>query len=242
MAQGQLVEPRPKRGPAPDRQAGLRRLLRENGLSIVVVALFLVFLAGQSLAGFSEYNQTQLEHREATVSYLSYLSSPHFVEAVAENWESEFLQMFVYVLFTAFLFQKGSAESKKLDEPEEVDRDPRKSRNNPDAPGPVRRGGVALRLYEYSLSLAFLLLFLISFAAHAMGGAGDYNEEQLAHGGQTVSMLGYIGTSRFWFESFQNWQSEFLALAAMVIFSIFLRQRGSPESKPVDAPHSETGS
>ncbi|MDQ2674032.1 MAG: hypothetical protein M3Y40_05200 [Chloroflexota bacterium] len=217
------------------------RVLRENGLSITILALFLIFLAGQSVAGMLEYNQDQLEHGEAAVAYLQYLATPHFMEAVAENWESEFLQMFGYVIFTAVLFQKGSVESKKLDEPEAVDRDPRRSRDKPDAPGPVRRGGLALRLYEHSLSLAFFALFLCSFAAHAIGGAGEYNQEQLAHGGQAVTVAGYIGTSRFWFESFQNWQSEFLALAAMVILSIFLRQRGSPESKPVDAPHSETG-
>lgn len=224
------------------RRAGMRRILRENGLSIVLLTLFLVFLGGQSVAGLLEYNQDQLAHGEPAIGYLTYLGSAHFAEAVSENWESEFLQLFGYVIFTAFLFQKGSAESKKLDEEEPVDRDPRRSRDRPDAPGPVRRGGLALRLYEHSLSLAFLLLFLLSFAVHAIGGAGEYSAEQLAHGQAAVSAIDYLGTSRFWFESLQNWQSEFLALAAMVILSIFLRQRASPQSKPVDAPHSETGS
>jgi Domain of unknown function (DUF6766) len=105
----------------------------------------------------------------------------------------------------------------------------------------VRKGGWVLKLYKHSLSLAFLLLFLVSFALHAVGGAREYNEEQLQHGGEMVSTLGYITTARFWFESFQNWQSEFLAIGAMVALSVFLRQQGSPESKPVDAPHSETG-
>lgn len=246
MAQRQRTrQPATGRPAAPRRRAGgqrgVGRVLRENGLSIVLVALFLLFLVGQSVTGMLEYNQDQREHGEAPVSYPHYLASSHFAEAVAENWESEFLQIFAYVIFTAMLYQKGSAESKKLDEWEEVDRDPRMARNHPDTPGPVRRGGLALRLYEHSLSLAFLLLFLFSFAVHAVGGAGVYNQEQTVHGGQAVSALAYVWTSRFWFESFQNWQSEFLALAAMVIFSIFLRQRGSPESKPVDAPHSETG-
>jgi hypothetical protein len=223
------------------RRSRVRRILRENGLSIVLIALFLGFLGGQSVAGLLEYNQDQLAHGEPAIGYLAYLGSAHFAEAVSENWESEFLQLFGYVLFTAFLFQKGSAESKKLDEEEPVDRDPRLSRDHPDAPGPVRRGGLVLRLYEHSLSLAFFLLFLLSFAAHAIGGAREYSAEQLAHGGAAVSAIDYLGTSRFWFESLQNWQSEFLALAAMVILSIFLRQRGSPESKPVDARHSETG-
>jgi hypothetical protein len=146
------------------------------------------------------------------------------------------------VLLTAFLYQKGSAESKKLDEPEPVDRDPRRKRKEQDVPGPVRWGGLALKVYEHSLSLAFLLLFLASIAMHALSGAKEYNEEQVTHGEQDkLSVLQYAGTSRFWFESLQNWQSEFLAIAAVVLLSIFLRQRGSPESKPVDSPHSETG-
>jgi hypothetical protein len=159
-----------------------------------------------------------------------------------ENWESEFFQMGWYVLLTVFLFQKGSSESKKPDEKEPVDRDPRQSKNKKDAPWPVRKGGFVLKLYENSLSLAFLLLFLLSFFLHALGGARVYNEEQAQHGGELVSSTWqYMGTSRFWFESFQNWQSEFLAIFAMVVLSIWLRQKGSPESKPVDAPHSQTG-
>jgi hypothetical protein len=220
----------------------MRRILRENGLSIVLVSLFLVFWIGQSVVGNHEYNSEQQEHGQAGLAYASYLRSSHFWEATAENWESEFLQIFVYVLFTAFLYQKGSAESKKLDEQEPVDRDPRRKRNQPNVPGPVRRGGLALKVYEHSLSLAFLLLFLVSTTLHAVSGASEYNEEQATHGEQKkLSVLQYTGTSRFWFESFQNWQSEFLAIASVVVLSIFLRQRGSPESKPVDSPHSETG-
>ena len=163
------------------------------------------------------------------------------MEATTENFESEFLQMGVFIFFTVFLYQKGSAESKDPDKREEVDRDPRHARAKPDAPWPVRRGGWILRLYENSLSLAFFFLFLVSFILHAISGRSQYNEEQLLHGQATVSVPGYMTTSQFWFESFQNWQSEFLAIGCMVIFSIFLRQRGSPESKPVDAAHTETG-
>ena len=189
-----------------------------------------------------DYNEDQQEHGQPTVNFTTYLGTAHFLEATMENWESEFLQMFFFVVLTAFLFQKGSAESKKLDEKEPVDRDPRKSRNKKDAPWPVRQGGLVLKLYEYSLSLAFLLLFLMSFTLHAAGGAREYNEDQREHGRpEQVTTIEYMGTSRFWFESFQNWQSEFLAVGAMVVLSIFLRHRGSPESKPVDAPHSETG-
>jgi hypothetical protein len=220
----------------------MRRVLRENGLSIVLLSLFLLFWVGQSVAGHREYNSDQQEHNQPRVGYLSYLGSAHFWEATAENWESEFFQMFGYVILTAFLFQKGSSESKKPGEPEPVDRDPRNSRRK-NAPWPVRRGGFVLKLYENSLSLAFLLFFLISITMHAVSGASVYNEEQVEHGQpEQLSVLQYAGTSRFWFESLQNWQSEFLAIAAMVILSIFLRQRGSPESKPVDSPHDQTGS
>ena len=221
----------------------MRRILRENGLSIVWLGLFfLTFIFGQTLAGQREYNADQREHGQAVVSYAEYLGTAHFVEATMENWESEFLQMFLFVALTACLYQKGSAESKKLDEEEAVDRDPRRAHNKRDAPWPVRQGGFVLKLYEYSLSLAFLLLFLVCLCLHAAGGARAYNEEQAEHGrGERVTTLQYMTTSRFWFESFQNWQSEFLAVGAMVVLSIFLRQRGSPESKPVDPPHREHG-
>jgi hypothetical protein len=219
----------------------MQKILRQNGLSIVLTVLFLLFLVGQAVVGLYEYNDEQLQHGGATVAFVSYLGTSHFLEATMENWESEFLQMFAFVVLTAFLYQKGSAESKKLDEEEPVDRDPRKSRNKKDAPWPVRKGGWILTIYEYSLSLAFLLVFLLSFTLHAVGGAREYNESQREHGHyEEVTTLGYMGTSRFWFESLQNWQSEFLAVGAMVVLSIFLRQRGSPESKPVDTPHSET--
>jgi hypothetical protein len=221
----------------------MRRLLRENGLSIVLLSLFLVFWIGQSVVGHREHNSEQREHRQPEVPYGSYLRSAHFWESTTENWESEFFQMFGYVILTAMLYQKGSSESKKLGEPETVDRKPQAGQKRRNAPWPVRRGGWILKLYEQSLSLAFLLFFLISIALHAVSGAAEYNEGQAVHGvPENLSTLQYAGTSRFWFESLQNWQSEFLAIAAMVILSIFLRQRGSPESKPVDSPHSQTGS
>jgi hypothetical protein len=163
------------------------------------------------------------------------------MEATMENWESEFLQMFAYVLLTAFLFQRGSAESKTLDEAEPVDRDPRFSRHKRQAPWPVRKGGMALKLYENSLGIALFLLFAITFTLHAISGASLHSEQELQHGGQAVSALQYLGNSQFWFESFQNWQSEFFSIGVLVVLSIFLRQRGSPESKPVDSPHSTTG-
>jgi hypothetical protein len=220
----------------------MSKILRNNGLSIVLTLLFLLFLVGQAVAGMYEYNDEQQEHGQPTVDFAGYLNTSHFVEATTENWESEFLQMFFFVVLTACLFQKGSAESKDPDKEEPVDRDPRKTRKKKNAPWPVRKGGWALTVYEYSLSLAFLLLFLMSFTLHAVSGAREYNESEREHGRyEQVTTLQYMGTPRFWFESLQNWQSEFLAVGAMVVFSIFLRQRGSPESKPVDTPHSETG-
>jgi hypothetical protein len=215
--------------------------MRNHGLSITLTVLFLACMGGQTLTGWHAFNDEQREHEGAQSTLPDYLRSGHFMEATAENLESEFLQMAAYVLLTVFLFQRGSAESKKMDEFEAVDRDPRLFKAKPDAPWPVRRGGWVLKIYENSLSLAFLFLFLVSFVAHGIGGTAQHNDEAAAHGGELLSVGEYVRTSQFWFESFQNWQSEFLSLVAMVVLSIFLRQRGSPESKPVDAAHAETG-
>ena len=218
----------------------MRRFLRDHGLSLAMFGLFAVFLVGQTGTGYRAYNQEQTEHGQATVGLGAYLRSGHFVEATFENWESEFLQMGMYVALTAFLFQRGSAESKDPDVPIPQDEDPRAHRHDPGAPWAVRHGGMVLRFYQHSLTIALLLLFLGSFALHAWGGAREYSQQQLAHGGGPVSTMGFLESSEFWFQSFQNWQSEFLAVFALAVLSIFLRQRGSPESKPVHAPHAET--
>jgi hypothetical protein len=218
----------------------MSRIWRNNGLSLAFLALFAVSLAGMSVAGLNDHNQEQQRHGEPPVSYVQYLTEAHFWEAVTENWESEFLQMGFYVILTAFLFQRGSSESKDPDKPDEVDADPFQSRR-PDAPWPVRRRGWILKIYQCSLSLAFLGLFLGSFVGHAFSGHREQSAERLAHGLPAISVMEYVGGATFWFESLQNWQSEFLAVLAMVALSIFLRQRGSPESKPVDSPHHETG-
>ncbi|HEX8386015.1 MAG TPA: DUF6766 family protein [Rubricoccaceae bacterium] len=217
------------------------RLIRDNGLSIVLAALFVVLLAGQSVAGMHQYNEEQREHGGAVVSYGGYLATAHFGEAVFENWESEFLQMGAYILLTAFLFQRGSAESKDPDAPEDKDAALAAHRDDPDVPGPVRQGGIALALYRYSLLLAFFVLFVGSFIGHAVAGLGEYNADQVSHGEPTTTLAGYLGGSRFWFESLQNWQSEFLAVLAIVLLSVWLRADGSPESKPVWKPHRATG-
>lgn len=218
--------------------------LRENGLSLVMLAVFVVCMAAQTWSGRLQYNDERRQHGESALSLPDYLRSGHFWEATAENWESEFLQMAAYVLLTVGLYQRGSSESKRTHRKEAVDRDPRDARGKTlaEAPWPVRKGGWVLRVYEHSLSIAFIALFLISFWIHAVGGARALSADELRHGGEAISASEFLSTPQFWFESFQNWQSEFLSLVAMVVLSIWLRQRGSPESKPVDAPHSQTGS
>ena len=228
------------------RAGGAARRLHDNGLTLVAALLFAVSMVGQAVAGHGTYNAEQRDHGQPEAGFVEYLATPHFAEATFENWESEFLQMGMYVLLTAFLVQRGSAESKKPEDEqdaggEEIDEDPRLHRADPDAPWPVRRGGWVLKLYENSLGIAFMLLFAISFLGHAASGAAEFSEEQAEHGRAAVSTLQYLGEPRFWFESFQNWQSEFLSVVSIVVLSIFLRQKGSPESKPVHKPHRETG-
>jgi hypothetical protein len=173
------------------------------------------------------------------VTLTQYLQTGHFLQTTFENWESEFLQMGMYVLFTIFLRQLGSSESKPVDKKEEVDREPNPKR--PDAPWPVKKGGIYLLIYKNSLSIAFVILFVVSFVLHLHGSLNNHNEKQILKGEPTESWNEYLVSDTFWYESFQNWQSEFIAVLSIVVLSIFLRQKGSPESKPVDAPDDETG-
>lgn len=216
----------------------MRELWKNNSLTIVMGALFVVFLGGQSVSGWLRHNEEQGEHSAPAIGYGEYLTSGEFLEGVFENWESEFLQMGSFVFLAAFLRQRGSAESKELEA--HPDPDPRQAKT-PESPGPVLRGGLALKVYSYSMSLAFLGLFLFSFAMHAVNGLRMQNQEAVLHHRPQETLLGYVTGSQFWFESFQNWQSEFLAVAAIVVLSIFLRQKDSPESKAVHEPHAKTG-
>ena len=218
----------------------MKRRLYENSLSIVLLLIFLALIGGQSIAGYLQHNEELQNHNDSTLSYVQYLGSGAFMEATFENWESEFLQMGAYVILTVMLRQKGSAESKKLIGSESTDQKPKKSISK-DAPWPVRRGGWILKIYEHSLSIVFLLLFLITFLLHAYGGAPDACQQNLQHQESCVSMAQFMHTSDFWFQSLQNWQSEFLAVFSIVVLTIFLRQKGSPESKPVNSPHFKTG-
>ena len=215
--------------------------IRDRALTLALMAMFLLSLVGQLLTGFTEYNDEQAQHAQATVAMADYLGTGHPWEALFENWESEFLQMAVFVLLTTFMIQKGSPESRRPGVKELVDTDPRDFADDPDAPWPVRRGGWILRLYEHSLGLAFVLLFLIAWVGHALGGFADYAADQVTHRQPRPTLADFLMSPRFWFESFQNWQSEFLAIASMVWLAVYLRQRWSPESKPVHAPHTETG-
>jgi hypothetical protein len=220
---------------------GLRKRIHDNGLLLAALALFVVFFIGMVVSGTATYNEQQEEHGSSEqITALQYLRTADFVEAMFENWESEFLQMGMYVVLTAFLFQRGSSESKPIEGKAPQDADPGAD-PPPNAPWPVRRGGLILLVYENSLVLAFFVLFLASAALHALGGVRAFNEEGAQHGQAAISVWRYVTTSQFWFESMQNWQSEFIAVAAIVGLSIVFRQRGSAESKPVAEPHRDTG-
>jgi hypothetical protein len=211
-------------------------------MSLVLFGLFFVFIVGQALAGWKHHNQEQQEHGQPAVALSQYVTSGDFLEATFENWESEFLQMAAFLVLSGLLVQRGSAESKKPAEEEDSTSDERKLKRPPkDAPGPVHRGGLALKLYSHSLSLALAGLFLLSFVLHAVTGHIKYNDEAREHGAQVLSVGGYLTSSTFWFESFQNWQSEFLSIGVLLVLGIYLRERGSPESKPVGSPHAATG-
>ena len=205
----------------------MKQFFKNNGLSVVLLVMFLGFWGAQAVAGFKAHNEDQALHGVASIGFMEYLASGHFWQATGENWESEFLQMGFYVILTARFFQRGSAESNDPEKAEELAARRRR-----------RRGSW---LYRNSLSLAFLGLFLLAFALHAIGGLRELNEERAEHSEAPITIMEFLGEAEFWFQSFQNWQSEFLAVLSIVILSIFLRQDGSPESKDVEDPNSKTG-
>lgn len=217
------------------------RLFRDNGLTIVLVVTSLLTVGGMLATGWAVYNEELVQHHIVPLTLLSYMKSGHFLSALFENWESEFLQMSAYVMLTAFLFQRGSSESKDPDEVASQDEDPAQKEDDPKAPWPVRAGGLIRSIYAYSLGLALFLLFVVSFVLHLKYSADAAAVEASMHGEPAKTLFAHLGSADFWFESFQNWQSEFLSTAVLVVLSIFLRFRGSPESKPVAAPHRETG-
>jgi len=210
-----------------------------NGLSLVFIILFVLALCGQAFTEWKEYNEELNGEHVAELSLGAYLHTGHFISATFENFQSEFLQMALYVVLTIGLRQQGSAESKSLGEPEEVDREPWPNKN---APWPVKKGGWWLKLYSHSLSIVFFILFFFSWGMHLYDSCLDFNAEQAMKGKPAQAIGTYLTEPRFWFDTFQNWQSEFLSVVSIVMLTIFLRQKGSPESKPVDAPNLETGS
>jgi len=215
--------------------------VRDNGLTLALAGLVVIALVGQALTGWHVEVAERATHGEGPIGLSAYLVSGPFLSALFENWESEFLQMWAYVTLTAYLFQRGSPESKDPDEDSPQDRDPRKDAKASDAPGPVREGGLLLKVYSHSLGLTLLALFIASFVLHWLNSARAAAEEATAHGEAVKSTLAYLGDAQLWFESFQNWQSEFLSTALIVVLGIWLREKGSPESKPVSAPHRQTG-
>lgn len=217
----------------------MKKFLRNNGLSLVFFLLFLISLVGQAVTGLHEHNEEMKQDGGQEIGMGDYVTSGHFLQATFENWESEFLQMALFVVLAIFLYQKGSSESKDPDKKEEVDKEP--NPNKKDAPWAVKQGKLLAGLYKNSLSIVLFLLFAVSFVLHWYGSHRDYNEEQSLKGLPTETMMQYLANSRFWFESFQNWQSEFLSVLSIIVLTVFLRQKGSPQSKPVDAPNSETG-
>jgi len=219
------------------------RLVRENSLSLFFLAIFLLALIGQAIAGHAQYNNEQIAHMSETVSFWRYVVSSEFGQAVMENWQSEYLQFTLYIGTTIWLHQRGSPESKQLDaigtESDEKQRVGGHARS--DSPRWARARGLRLWLYSNSLLIVMTTIFLAAWLAYSVTGWSAYNADQLEHHEQTVSWLGFVGTADFWEATLENWQSEFLAVGSMAVFSIYLRQRGSPESKPVGASHEATG-
>jgi hypothetical protein len=221
----------------------MRRFLRDNSLSLFFLALFLAALAGQAIAGHALHNQEAEAHQGETISMLRYLTSSDFGNAVMENWQSEYLQFLLFMLATVWLLQRGSPESKEPGkEGQESDRDQKIGRHaTPESPLWARVGGWRTKIYSNSLLLAMAAIFLGSWFAQSVTGWTEFNAEQVDHGDPKVSWLSYIGSATFWESTLQNWQSEFLAIGSFAVLAVYLRQRGSPESKPVGVPHEATG-
>ena len=221
----------------------MRQRLRDKGLSLFFGSIFLLALLGQSISGLADYNNQQLASGAEPVTFWQYVTSSAFAVDVAENWQSEFLQFLLMILATVWLVQRGSTESKPQEDVGlESDKDQKVGRYaEDDSPRWAKAGGWRTSLYSTSLTLVMGLVFLGSWLAQSVAGRSAYNAEQLSEFSDPVSWPGYVSSADFWNRTFQNWQSEFLAVTSMVLLSIYLRQRGSPESKPVGASHQATG-
>jgi hypothetical protein len=220
----------------------VRRFLYDNGLTLAFLALFLGSLVGHAIAGHEVFNDEQDRHQAEQISLGRYLTSSDFAAAVTENWQSEYLQFALLIFLTIWLVQRGSTESKKpgkegLESPKEQKIG---EHAPPDAPRWARVGGVRTFLYSNSLLIVMGLFWVGSWFAQSVAGMSEFNEDRLSHQEDSLSWVSYIGTASFWERTLQNWQSEFLAVASMAIFAVYLRQRGSPESKPVGESHATT--
>jgi hypothetical protein len=219
------------------------RFVRENGLSLAFGALFVATLVAQAFVGHADFNAQQLAHNGDPISLWRFLRSSEFGVDVLENWQSEYLQFSLFIFGTVWLIQRGSAESKKPgEEGPESDKEQRIGRHaDDDSPQWARTGGWRTAVFSRSLGVLMGGLFLLTWAASSIAGWAAFNSEQLGDRQDPVSWLGYLAEADFWNRSFQNWQSEMLAVGSMAVFSVYLRQRGSPESKPVGVAHAETG-
>ena len=221
----------------------MRKFIREHSLSLFFLAIFLAALVGQAIAGQDLHNQEAAAHGGEHISFWSYVVSSDFGNAVMENWQSEYLQFTLFMLATVWLLQRGSPESKELGKAGRESQKDQKVEDHADqdSPGWARVGGVRTALYSNSLLIAMAIIFIGSWFAQSVTGWTDFNAGQTDHGDPTVSWWTYVGSATFWESTLQNWQSEFLAVGSFAVLAIFLRQRGSPESKPVGAPHDATG-
>jgi hypothetical protein len=221
----------------------MRRFLRENSLSLVFLLFFVLAVAGQAFAGWHEFNDQATAHKEATIALGRYLTSSSFGNALLENWQSEYLQFTLYILLTVWFVQRGSPESKQIgEEGGESDEDQLVGAHaRPDSPRWAKSAGLRTALYSNSLLIVMVAIWLLSWFGQSVTGWSEFNSDQITHHQPEVSWLGYVGTADFWQATLQNWQSEFLAVGSMAALSIYLRQRGSPESKPVGAAHDATG-
>jgi hypothetical protein len=218
------------------------RSLRNHGLSLFFLVLFVVALVGQAIAGHAEYNNETVAHSGEVISFWRYVVSSDFGQAVMENWQSEYLQFTLFIFATIWFVQKGSPESKQLDKAgRESDAEQGVGEHaGPRSPKWARTRGIRLFLYSNSLLIVMVTIWPGSWFAHSVTGWSSYNAEQVDHDEETLDWWQHIGSANFWETTLENWQSEFLAVGSMAVLSIYLRQRGSPESKPVGAPHEAT--
>ena len=225
------------------------KFVKNSSLSLFFFTIFILSVVFQAVVGQRLYNENEITHAELldepanTVSFWDYVSSSHFGQALMENWQSEYLQFTLFVIVTVWLLQRGSTESKELDKAgTESEKDQKLGEHaQQNSPRWAKVEGFRRWVYSNSLLLVMGFIFVCSWFAQSVTGWSDHNAEQIEHSDVSISWLEYVGSSSFWFDTLQNWQSEFLAVGSMAVLSIYLRQRGSPESKPVGAPHTATG-